>query len=283
MILVFISTFFNAQNQRFSYVYQFMPDSINQADVKSEMMLLDVLPKFSKFYSETVFKSDSIAKVMLEKEASATGSINIKSDMRKGLFRNTIIKESPDFKTFLVTKIGRSKLKVSDQRQFNWEILAEKRKIADFEVQKAETEMYGRKWTAWFTTQIPIQDGPYKFQGLPGLIVKIEDETKSHSFQLSGIKNLNQEEVKNIDPNNNFVFDSGDYINMDLAAYKKFYLENRNDPNKSVRQALGQIEGVSVKFEGKEMDINEHLRNREKQQKEKNTKDNNLLELDLLK
>lgn len=282
-LTVFIFTIGNAQNQRFSYVYQFIPDSTNQADVKSEMMILEVVPKFSKFYSETVFKSDSIAKVILEKEASATGSINIKSDMRKGLFRNTIIKESLDFKTFLVTKIGRSKLKVSDQRKFNWKILPEKQKIGDFEVQQAETEMYGRIWTAWFTTQIPIQDGPYKFQGLPGLIVKIEDETKSHSFQLSGIKNLNQEEIEDIDPNNNFIFDSGEYIKMDLAAYKKFYLENRNDHNKSVRHALGQIEEVSVKFDGKEMDINEHLRNKEKQKKQKNARDNNLLELDLLK
>ena len=82
--------------------------------------------------------------------------------------------------------------------------------------------MYGRKWTAWFTTEIPIQDGPYKFRGLPGLIVKIEDETKSHCFALNGIKNLTPEEVKNIDPNKNFVFDLGSSVNMDRKEYKKF-------------------------------------------------------------
>ncbi|MGA9212277.1 GLPGLI family protein [Kaistella sp.] len=283
LFLVFVSMLGNAQNQRFSYIYHFVPDSTNQADIKSEMMILEVLPKFSKFYSETVFKSDSIAKVNLEKEVLATGSMNVKSSMRNGFFRHVIIKESPDFKTFLMTRIGQTKLKVADDRKMNWKVLAEKQKIGEFNVQKAETEMYGRKWTAWFTTEIPIQEGPYKFHGLPGLIVKIEDETKSHSFSLSSIKNLNPEEIKNIDPNKNFVFDSSDYLNMNLSGYKKFYLDSRNDPNKSVRSALGQTEIAKVNIDGKMVDMNEFLRNREKQQMEKNAKDNNLLELDLLK
>ena len=45
---------------------------------------------------------------------------------------------------------------------------------------KAVTEFAGRKWTAWFTEELPFQDGPYKFRGLPGLIVKLEDATQSH-------------------------------------------------------------------------------------------------------
>lgn len=38
-----------------------------------------------------------------------------------------------------------------------------------------------------------------------------------------------------------------------------------------------------IKIDGNMIDVNEYLRNREKPQKEKNTKDNNLFELDLLK
>lgn len=283
LIFLFIFSLGNAQNQRFSYVYQFVPDSANQVDVKSEIVILDVLPKFSKFYSETVFKSDSILKAMLEKEVAATGSMNVKSDMKKGLFRPVIIKESPNFKTFFMIKSGQTKLKVADDRKMNWKILPEKQKIGDLQTQKAETEMYGRKWIAWFTTEIPIQDGPYKFHGLPGLIVKIEDQNKSHSFSLTGIKNLSPEEIKNIDPAKNFAFDEGNYLNMDQLSYKKFYMENRNDPNKAARAALGNLDMVTVNVDGKMTDINEFLRNREKQQKAKNAKDNNILELDLLK
>ena len=282
IIILFISNSFFAQNQRYFYLYQFVPDSTNSAEIKSETMILDVLPKFSKFYSETVFKSDSIANVILEKELLATGSINIKPGMRKGLFRNTIIKEFPDFKTVLVTKIGQSQLKVEDERKIIWKISPEKEKIGNFMAQKAETRMYGRKWYAWFTPEIPIQDGPYKFHGLPGLIVKIEDETKSHSFSLSEIKNLSAETIKEISPDKNFIFDSGQYIKMDYNTYKKLFLENRNDANKSLRLALGQSESVVFNTQGNTSDI-EMLRNREKQHRERNSKDNNILELDLLK
>ena len=52
-------------------------------------------------------------------------------------------------------------------------VYARLEKIGEFETQKAETFIFGRKWTAWFSPEIPIQDGPYKFRGLPGLIVKI--------------------------------------------------------------------------------------------------------------
>ncbi|MBF8456381.1 GLPGLI family protein [Kaistella sp. G5-32] len=280
---IFIFSFGTAQNQRFSYVYQFVPDSTNQADVKSEMTILDVVPKFSKFYSETVFKSDSAYKKVLEKEIVASGTMNVKMENRKGLFRHTVIKESPDFKTFLVTRSGQTKLKVLDERKINWIILPEKEKIGNFQTQKAKTEMYGRKWIAWFTTEIPIQEGPYKFCGLPGLIVKIEDQNKSNTFLLNGIKNLTPEEVKNIDPNKNFVFDSGDYLNIDRAAYKKFYLDNRNDPNKSIRSSLQQSNIVQVSVAGQKTDMTEFLRDREKKEKEKIAKDNNIIELDLLK
>lgn len=283
VFIIIISSFANAQNQRISYLYQVVPDSTNRVELKSEMMILEILPKFSKFYSETVYKSDSAMKVMLEKELKSNGAINIKSDMRKGFFREVIIKEAPDFKTFLMTRNGQTQLKVYDDRIPVWKILPEKQKMGDFQTQKAETEMYGRKWTAWFTTAIPIQEGPYKFHGLPGLIIKIEDQDHSHSFSLVGIKNLTSEEVKNIDPKSNFVFEEGKYINMDQVAYKKFYLESRNDPNKAVRSSLGQMQMTQINIDGKMMDVNEFLRNREKQQKEKNSRDNNILELDLLK
>ena len=283
LLLILIFNFGNAQNQRFTYEYKFVPDSTNKSDIKKELMLLEVLPKFSKFYSEEVFKSDSIALAAYEKEMKMTGSVNVKSNDRKGLVRNIVIKESPDFKTFLITRIGQSKLKVLDDRKFNWKILREKEKIGEFDTQKAETEMYGRKWFAWFTSDIPIQEGPYKFHGLPGLIVKIEDQTKSHLYELKAIKKLSEAEIKNIDPNKNFVMDFGDNLEMDLAKFKKFFMESRLDPNKSIRATLAQSEMAEINIDGKMMDVAEYLRNREKQQKEKIAKDNNIIELDLLK
>ena len=47
-----------------------------------------------------------------------------------------------------------------------------------------------RKWIAWFTPEIPISDGPYKFCGLPGLILKINDSTNSWNFDVTSIHKI---------------------------------------------------------------------------------------------
>lgn len=280
-VFIFLNSLLFAQNQRFSYQYQFISDSTKKENQQSELMVLEVTPTFSKFYSEVVFKNDSISKAIYDKEAAATGSFTERSELHKGLVRYTVIKENSSQKTFFITRIGQSKLKIEDKRNFDWKMQPEKEKVGAFNTQKATTIFAGRKWTAWFTTEIPIQDGPYKFRGLPGLIVKLEDESKSHQFELKGIKNLSAEELKNIDPNKNFVYDFGENVDMDYKKYKSFYLESRNDPNKSIRLALGEM--AAIEIDGKMMTTSEFLRDREKQMKAKIAKDNNIIELDLLK
>ncbi|MDE5969330.1 MAG: GLPGLI family protein [Muribaculaceae bacterium] len=50
-----------------------------------------------------------------------------------------------------------------------WEIADETRDILGYQCFKATTDYRGRQWTAWFTPKIPMQDGPWKFCGLPVL------------------------------------------------------------------------------------------------------------------
>ncbi|HKG05904.1 MAG TPA: GLPGLI family protein, partial [Pedobacter sp.] len=68
-----------------------------------------------------------------------------------------------------------------------WKILDGTDTIASYTCQKALLKFRGRTYTAWFTTDIPVSDGPWKFSGLPGLILKIEDADKLFSFNLIGL------------------------------------------------------------------------------------------------
>ncbi|MFD0860813.1 GLPGLI family protein [Sungkyunkwania multivorans] len=54
-----------------------------------------------------------------------------------------------------------------------WKITNESKKIKDFNCRKATTSFRGRAYTAWFTEDIPIINGPWKFDGLPGLILEV--------------------------------------------------------------------------------------------------------------
>ncbi len=67
---------------------------------------------------------------------------------------------------------------------FTWQIAADTQTVEGYSCQKAECNFRGRDYTAWFTYQIPISSGPLKFGGLPGLICKLYDNTKSFTFSL---------------------------------------------------------------------------------------------------
>jgi GLPGLI family protein len=72
--------------------------------------------------------------------------------------------------------------------KMNWKIEDEVKKIGVYNCQKATLAIGGRKWTAWFTPDIPLNSGPYKFQGLPGLIVSVSDENLIIPLYCRGIK-----------------------------------------------------------------------------------------------
>ena len=275
LILLFtlIGTLAIAQNKRFIYEYKFISDSTNVEDVKTEMMFLDTTKDGSKYYSYTVFNADSAMKVNLEKQLAATGSINITSDMRKGEVRYSVTKTYPDYKINLHRRLGMDKYKISEDRKINWKISSEKEKIGEWNAQKAEADFAGRHWIAWFSTEIPIQDGPYKFQGLPGLIVKIEDKNGSHKLELKGIKNI----TGDLDIN---VFKARE-IAVNSKQFHKVIKDYENDPTKGIRQM--QMGGATIVMTGKDGNSSKIAKENEERLKAQIKKDNNRIELDIVK
>lgn len=63
--------------------------------------------------------------------------------------------------------------------------------ILGYECGKATAEFAGRRYTAWFASEIPLPFGPYKFGGLPGLILKIEDEERQFVWEAVGFQRTN--------------------------------------------------------------------------------------------
>ena len=49
-----------------------------------------------------------------------------------------------------------------------------------------------RKYEAWFTPDIPVSEGPLKFGGLPGLIMKLSDNLQEWTYEIEGIQYLNR-------------------------------------------------------------------------------------------
>ena len=74
--------------------------------------------------------------------------------------------------------------------KLNWQLITNSsEEILGYNVQKAETVYGEKKYYAWFSTEIPLNNGPFVFNGLPGLILKIQNEDSSYVITAKGIKN----------------------------------------------------------------------------------------------
>lgn len=81
------------------------------------------------------------------------------------------------------------------EQMTKWQIIGETDTIIGHVCQKALITYAGRNYRAWFTLDIPINDGPWKFWGLPGLILKVTDDQELFEWVGIGIKNLNADIV----------------------------------------------------------------------------------------
>ncbi len=160
----------NAQTHRFIYEFKFKEDSTTQ-NFRKENMVLDVNPTDVKFYSYGYVENDSINKVRNFKNVmwdDALPAITRKNQSNT----NTSFLLMNDFFTY------------QTEDNINWVLTSETKKSAQYILQKATTRFGGRDWVAWFNKDIEIQEGPYKFRGLPGLIFEIADTKDNFSFVL---------------------------------------------------------------------------------------------------
>ncbi|MCW3170379.1 GLPGLI family protein [Chryseobacterium sp. 09-1422] len=265
LLCILCFALFCAQNKEFTYEYQFISDSADRGNISTEIMILNFDQDKSYYYSLKKYISDS----------------TINAESKKGLMVMPIlyniaeidIKDLKNNKVSFETIIAFSKYQVSQKVDLKWNLSNEFDEILNYKVQKATTEFGGRTWVAWFAKDIPIQDGPYKFHGLPGLILKIEDTTLSHKLVLKGIKNRTAA----------FQYPSrkDDFgeIKVDYSGFVKAYLQNRADP---VAHLIGRIPDQRDS-EGNFKTGEQIIRESKKMMLEKISKDNNIIEIDILK
>ncbi|AKK72664.1 hypothetical protein OK18_08545 [Chryseobacterium gallinarum] len=222
----------SAQTNRFVYQVTMKPNAENKSEIKTENAYLDISPEKSVFYSENRIKRDSIMQKAFQ-GGGGRGSIN--RDQMESLRTNisySVEKDKTNQKTYFKDRIGRDMYSYEEDRPVSWKISSETRKIGEYKVQKAETDFAGRKWTAWFTTDLPYQDGPYKFGGLPGLIVKIEDDKGDYSFDL--MKNYKIAEFPTLSQ-------FGNTLKVKRTDFVKQQQKFRTDPMSFMTQGAGGI------------------------------------------
>lgn len=250
---------------RFIYEMTYKPKK-DSAKLEKELMVLDISKSKSIYQDYTNVSQDSILKDAMEKMKRA-GAFNpdFSKNMKKAKISYRVNKFYPSMKIQYVEvlmSMGKfTPIAYSENLKFDWKVLPDKTKIGEYNVQKATTEFAGRKWTAWFSTDLPFQDGPYKFYGLPGLIVKIEDEAKDYSWVLQANKKLSDYNEKTY-MEQTFMANST-VAELSREKFDKTFNEYKKDPFGSMRQYLTP-EVMKQKMPGSEKTIGEMMKEGER-------------------
>ena len=167
-------------------------DSEGRYNYENDDMQLLIGDKVSYFYSATyrayeeeLRKSVDANNIAIPTSTSARGSISM------DFYRNY-----PTGKSTYLDKMIREKFRIIEPlEQPQWDIIADSTKqILDYHCQMARCSFKGRTWTAWFTTDIPLDNGPWKLCGLPGLILRAYDSKQQYIFDCVGMKQAGEGE-----------------------------------------------------------------------------------------
>lgn len=157
---------------------------------KEATTMLKIGKRYNQFVDYYAVRSDSINDSFVGKKNAAReySSLMTAAEDKIYFFNDIIYRLGAEM-------INQQEIVLSDRCQYQektpdikWEILPEKKTISTYQCQGAKAKWGGRQYIAWYTKQINIPVGPYKFTGLPGLIVAIEDTKKEHVFQLIGFE-----------------------------------------------------------------------------------------------
>ncbi len=166
--LIFLPLIINSQNFKIKYEYE-VP---NGARIYYE---LKTNGEYSEFSNLMATESD--------KQNVTLYSNDKKFFVLKDLKDNLLI--STDF-------LGRKRIIIKDSLNIlNWQLVNNSNKtILGIECEMAKASFRGRNYIAYYNPNIKIQDGPWKFQGLPGLILEIYSEDDEYRYQAIEISKI---------------------------------------------------------------------------------------------
>ena len=94
----------------------------------------------------------------------------------------------PQGKTITLESIPPRQYEVTEDTEMpTWNMVEGSDSICGYLCQKAKGKFRGKTWNVHYAEDIPTAAGPWKLQGLPGLITYAADDEGIHTFKLIGI------------------------------------------------------------------------------------------------
>ena len=181
----------------YRYIYTF--DTLKN-ELRDDLLILQIGKEVSKCYSYYTFQCDSLrrtpdgAKVWSELFRRAIEKDGIYGDFPHVRMSTYVYKNYPTGQMTITDRISlQDYCYVDSLHTQTWTMGDSTREVLGYTCQQAMADFRGRRWTAWFATDIPISDGPWKLGGLPGLILEAYDEGQQHVFTAVGLERVKDE------------------------------------------------------------------------------------------
>lgn len=177
-----------SETMEFVYDYRCCVDTTGllEDNISSDNMLLQIGPDgLSKFSS---YKNLTVDSILMRSSQEQIVDAAIEGKLSNGEFM-TIYKNYPEGKLTHTEKICQDWFRYDEEMPvLDWELTDSVINVLGYECQGAKCRFRGREWTAFYTEDIPLTDGPWKLHGLPGLIMKATDKKGHYTFECIGIK-----------------------------------------------------------------------------------------------
>ena len=218
------------------------PNLRNGKDDVTHQYILLANADESKFYSPITEYIDSL-------NSTPEGQAKYK-EMTRGAFMSGKLDDMPrkdgdyyvtvsrkDNKLTYYDKAGLdSYLYEEELPEWNWEISDSTKTLLGYECIKATTDFHGRKWTAWVAPEIPLNAGPWKLAGLPGLILEATAEGGQYSFIADGIQQTSKEIIP--------IYLTNEYEKTDRISFLKAKRNFLDNPLGQINAQFGG--GISI-------------------------------------
>ena len=194
------------------YNYRVIDHSLG--DMREYHAILELGDSISKYESYGSYRLDS--------------ALVGKQQMTLGEFVKTYNMYRPDFKEFLLENVNANKLsyygRVSidnymyqeEVPHIDWALSDSTKEICGYLCHQATATFRGRNWIAWYC-DIPKCVGPWKLNGLPGLILAAETEDKEHTFSAISVRKSSSPITVN---DKEYFKTTREHFNQALADYK---------------------------------------------------------------
>jgi GLPGLI family protein len=185
--------------------------------IARDLMVLQIGKSLSKYFSYYKFHEDSLMSAMSMEQLRNFDYGSVKTGTTECVFKNY-----PEGKVTTTENVAVDRFKIEEPAiDFGWEIGDQTKEILGYQCQKAICSFRGRDYIAWFAPDIAVSEGPWKFGGLPGLIMEAYDSRNQYHFIIAGIRKVDDQPIK---------FLESQYIDTSRTKYQKTLSRYLEDP-----------------------------------------------------